>query len=82
MIPTKTVVSQAKLPPPKKPLPCSPVRTPLVSVAEFPVVFIEIPHFWLPGALLGWELLRSCHATLRNESVAMVKKAQQMMGIF
>uniref|UniRef100_A0A8C9LCG1 EGF-like domain-containing protein n=1 Tax=Pavo cristatus TaxID=9049 RepID=A0A8C9LCG1_PAVCR len=29
MVPTKTVVSQAKLPPPKKPLPSSPVRTPV-----------------------------------------------------
>lgn len=31
MVPTKAALSQAKLPPPKRPLPCSPVRTPLVS---------------------------------------------------
>lgn len=51
MIPTKTVVSQAKLPPPKKPLPCSPVRTPLVGPKHQP------PRRPLPGSpLLAKEL--------------------------
>ncbi|OXB53111.1 hypothetical protein ASZ78_013335, partial [Callipepla squamata] len=36
MVPTKTVVSQAKLPPPKKPLPSSPVRTPVVGPKHQP----------------------------------------------
>lgn len=48
MVTTKTVVSQAKLPPPKKPLPCSPVRTPLVSFAGwlcFPSRLVGIPWF-------------------------------------
>ncbi|KAK4819135.1 hypothetical protein QYF61_025602 [Mycteria americana] len=51
MVPTKTVVSQAKLPPPKKPLPCSPVRTPLVIPKHQP------PRRPLPGSpLLAKEL--------------------------
>ncbi|POI35029.1 hypothetical protein CIB84_001218 [Bambusicola thoracicus] len=43
MVPTKTVVSQAKLPPPKKPLPSSPVRTPVVGPKHQP------PRRPLPG---------------------------------
>lgn len=76
LVPTKTVVSQAKLPPPKKPLPSSPVRTPVVSCVGWLVFPARVPHFWLPVALLEWTLLGSCHGILRDESVAVLKKAR------
>ncbi|KAI6069749.1 Disintegrin and metalloproteinase domain-containing protein 33-like protein [Aix galericulata] len=44
-VPTKTVVSQAKLPPPKKPLPCSPVRTPLADATSKAYPAIEGRHY-------------------------------------
>ncbi|XP_071610031.1 disintegrin and metalloproteinase domain-containing protein 33 [Heliangelus exortis] len=55
MVPTKTIVSQAKLPPPKKPLPCSPVRTPLVVPKHQP------PRRPLPGSPLLAKQLPPAH---------------------